>query len=89
MITASKLEAIFAEHGAHFDHVFKSKGTIKIRRGFSYRMGGSPEKLAEKVRQALSVSGMSEHFEIVSAEEHWPAWPKDRYWEVVLQERQG
>lgn len=66
----------------HCDKVVTKKdGTFAVRRGYFYRHGMTAEKLASEYTTALP------EFEVVNFSDHWNAWPKDSFFEVVVRVR--
>jgi hypothetical protein len=61
--------------------ISKRDGTIVLRKGFFYRFGYDSNKFADDVTIAAQGLGVKviEHFE------NWQRWPRDSYWEVVLE----
>ena len=61
---------------------FKKNGTIEGKRGYFYRHGQSPEKVAEQLKTALLSQGIE--IEIVDAYDDFKPWPKDSNFVVVF-----
>jgi hypothetical protein len=61
---------------------FKKNGTIEGKRGYFYRHGQSPEKVAEQLKSALLSQGVE--IEIVDAYDDFKPWPKDSNFVVVF-----
>jgi hypothetical protein len=60
--------------------VAKKDGTFEARRTYYYRHGCTAEKFAEDVVKVLSAAGFD--VEVLAAEDHWNAWPRDSFWLV-------
>jgi hypothetical protein len=61
---------------------FKKNGTIEGKRGYFYRHGQTPEKVAEQLKTALLSQGIE--IEIVDAYDDFKPWPKDSNFVVVF-----
>ena len=66
--TRDSLKSVFGDN-IHFSR----DGTATVKRGFFYRMGGSAQKLAERVKSIVPEA------EIIKAEEHYNSWPRDSF----------
>ena len=56
--------------------------TFKFRRGYFYTSGYDQHQYAKDCVKAFD--GAPFRVEVVSATNHWNAWPKDSYWEVII-----
>ena len=56
--------------------------TFKFRRGYFYTGGYDEQKYADAC--VASFARAPFRVEVVSATNHWHAWPKDSYWEVII-----
>jgi hypothetical protein len=61
---------------------FKKDGTIEGKRGYFYRHGQSPEKVAEQLKAALAKEGIE--IRIVNTFDDFKPWPKDSNFVVVF-----
>ena len=61
---------------------FKKDGTIEGKRGYFYRHGMSPEKVAEQLKFALAGQGIE--IQIVDSYDDFKPWPKDSNFVVVF-----
>ena len=61
---------------------FKRDGTILAKKGYFYRHGLSPEKMAETLKNSLNAEGIE--IEVIDKYDDWNAWPKDSNMVVVF-----
>jgi hypothetical protein len=78
-----KLKDAFENYVIGVDKLaFKKDGTIEAKRGYFYRHGESPEKVADKLKSALSSQGIE--IQIVRTYDDFRPWPKDSNFVVVF-----
>ena len=61
---------------------FKKDGTILAKRGYFYRHGASPEKMADTLVASLKAEGIE--IEVVDKYDDWKPWPKDSNLVVIF-----
>jgi len=61
---------------------FKKDGTIIAKRGYFYRHGANPEKMADALVASLKAEGIE--IEVVDKYDDWKPWPKDSNLVVVF-----
>ena len=66
--------------------ISKKDGTLCLRKGFFYTHGKDAEwtKLASDWGQKI-IDALGNRIRLISCEEHWNEWPKDSYWEAIVE----
>jgi len=85
-LSAPKLIELFETHTGHAPQTLiktpKFPARFKFRNGFYYRHGGDADWWCETCSKKLELIGCK--FTVLSSQEHWNPWPKDSYWEVIV-----
>lgn len=58
-------------------------GAVTVKRGYFYRHGMDGSKWATKVQAALAAANIKAE---VSGRDNWQPWPKDSYFEAIVEE---
>jgi hypothetical protein len=81
-MTKSQLMNLLKEAFIDEPSYSNKKGGFVFKRGYFYRLGGSPQKLAESVKAKTTALGLTP--KIVDTSDNWHAWPKDSWFEAVV-----
>lgn len=66
----------------------KYAGTICFKMGYYWHPPvATPESFAQKISEVLTACDLPH--EVVNAEDHWNAWPKDSYYAVHVRLNEG
>jgi hypothetical protein len=73
---AKEMGALLTTAGIFPDRFTVKDGVFTFKRAYFYRHGNSPEKIADRIKQAIP------EVQIVDTIDDWKAWPKTSYFVV-------